>query len=149
MIAIPRYSFGDVVNIMLDDVMESVKILETSIIVDSQEVFYKVALDRKKNTSEFVINEDQILAGYGRTPTPSFQVGDVVTFNYPVTNDLNTDVDWDVRTGVIEKVYICWDSDGYTVYYQTDETKEGEYTLEDDIITQEDIDGEVVNENVG
>lgn len=146
MIVIPNYSYGDIVNVMLDGSMEPVKILETSLMLESQEIFYKVVLHGKKDSAEFVINESEILTGYGRVPSPSFSVGDVVTFNQPI-KDSDGEIDWDIRTGVIEKVFICWDESGYTIYYQTDDTQEGTYTLEDDIISQEDIEEEVISES--
>ena len=132
MIAIPKYSSGDIVNVMNEDELIMVTILETSVIVETQDVYYKVSVHNAKDASEFVVSEDQIVRGYDKAPIPAFSVGDVVVFHVATKDD-----DLDTRVGVVEEVYIKWDSSGYVIYYQTDETPEGIYTYEEDIICKE------------
>lgn len=135
MIVIPNYSYGDIVNVTLEDHIEPVKIIETSVVIESQEVFYKVVLFGQNDSTEFVINECDILTGYARVPSPSFAVGDLIEFNHAIITEGSDNVDWDVRSGVIEKVFICWDEMGYTIYYKTDEHTDNDYVLEDNIIS--------------
>ena len=132
MITIPKYTVDDIVNIVIDDEVRMVSILNTTILVETNEVFYKVALCNLKEPSEFVVSEDQILSGYTKAPIPAFSVGDVVTFNHVSGNN-----EVETVVGMIDEVYIKWDSTGYIIYYQTDETPEGTYTYEEDIICKE------------
>lgn len=144
MIRVPRYQEGDSVNISTGSGLESVKVLATTISLETQEVYYKVCL-HNKTEKEFIVSEDEVITGYYSVPIPAFAVGDVITFDHQY-QDASGSLTNEVRSGVIETVNITWSEEGWYIYYKTDEHMEGEYVMQDDIIDSDIIDDSLEEE---
>lgn len=139
MIRTPRYQEGDTVNISTGSGIESVKVLATTISVESQEIYYKVCLYNKTD-KEFIVSEDEVITGYYSVPIPAFAVGDVISYVHTLENTS------EIRSGVIETVNITWSEEGWTIYYKTDEHPEGEYVFQDDVVDSDMIDDSLEEE---
>lgn len=130
---IPLYQKGEMVYILEEGTPECVEIIKTSIIVEEEEVYYNVRRVSGKKEG-FIIEEEDILRSNTQPPMPAFSVGDIIEFNHAVLKDENV-IEWEMRTGSIECIEIQIDEGGYSVFYKTDDHKDGEYCLEDDVIS--------------
>ena len=132
---IPLYRAGEIVYIIMEDEIKSVIILQTSLILEDEEIYYKVQ-DISDEKKFWIVNEMDIRRGVDTVPTPAYSIGDNISFNFPTwPNGATSQVVWDVYSGLIEEILIKFTAEGYTVGYKTDEHKEGDYVLEDDVVS--------------